>query len=124
MGLSESSGKLIHSESEMADEGGGEAAFRAAKKGEGKCQRSAEKKRRLFTFDQHHARCARPSCSRLCVLVYQTCLPCYEPRHRCALGWILECRTLLAVRFLCNARIRPEVLTSTLHLFDLDFSVL
>jgi hypothetical protein len=44
----------------MADEGGGEAAFRAAKKGEGKCQRIAGKKCRLFTFDQHHARCARP----------------------------------------------------------------
>jgi hypothetical protein len=44
----------------MADEGGGKAAFRVAKKGEGKRQRSAGKKRRLCAFDQHHARCARP----------------------------------------------------------------
>jgi hypothetical protein len=44
----------------MADEGEGEAAFRVAKKGEGKCQKSAGKKRRLCAFDQHHARCARP----------------------------------------------------------------
>jgi hypothetical protein len=42
----------------MADKG--KAAFRAAKKGEGKRQRSAGKKRRLSAFDQHHARCARP----------------------------------------------------------------
>jgi rubredoxin len=39
----------------MADEGGGKAAFRVAKKGEGKCQRSAG-----TAFDQLHARCARP----------------------------------------------------------------
>jgi hypothetical protein len=37
---------------------------------------------------------------------------------------MLECRTLLVVRLLCNARIRPEVLTSTLHLFSLDLLVL
>jgi hypothetical protein len=35
---------------------------------------------------------------------------------------MLECRTLLVVRFLCNARIGPEVLTSTLYLHALPIS--
>jgi hypothetical protein len=47
-------------QSEMADEGGGKAAFRVAEKDEGKRRRSAGKKRRLSAFDQHHAWCARP----------------------------------------------------------------